>query len=343
MNNGKAGLLPMIGIRVDVNQTVATGHIMRDIAVAIKLKDMGADFVFISADDNCKKYLDKYGFEAVVLDSKWNDLDSEADKLIDIIRHNNITSLLVDSYYVTENYMRKLSEVTKVTYFDEMFLLGYGCSQMINGVLEPPDYSMAKGKAFLGPEYVSLRDEFSKLPPKHIRESVEKILITSGGTDNYHFCKLFLEHFLSLEELDNVKVIVVVGGLCVDAEWLKENYADNERVELYINTNRMAELFSDADYAVTAGGTTLYEVCAVGVAASCFALADNQLDIVESFDRKGLISYAGDLRVDFNSVINNIVKHISKASSPEYRRMQAEKLQSIVDGRGAQRIAEILM
>jgi len=333
----------MIGIRVDVNQTVATGHIMRDIAVAIKLRDMGAEFVFISADDNCLKYLERYGFEAIILHSDWSKLDGEIDKLINIVREKRITSLLVDSYYITENYMSSLSEVTKVTYFDEMFLMGYGCSQMVNGVLEPPDYSKAKGKAFLGPQYVSLRDEFSKLPPKRIRDSIEKILITSGGTDNYHFCKNFLNHFLKLEEWKSVKVIVVVGGLCVDAEWLKENFSDNERIELYINTNRMSELFRDADYAITAGGTTLYEVCAVGVAASSFAMADNQTDIVASFDRKGLITYAGDLREDIGKVIDNIVEHIERASSSEYRQKQAEKLQSIVDGRGAQRIAEILL
>lgn len=156
----------MIGIRVDVNREVATGHIKRDMAIALCLRKMGQKCLFISADDNCVPYLAAQGFPYVVLDSKWYELEGELDKMERVIREYHIDSLLVDSYLVTERYMQSLSQMTKVTYFDELGLFGYGCSQLINGVLEPPDYSRAPGKALLGAEYVSLREEFMDLPPR---------------------------------------------------------------------------------------------------------------------------------------------------------------------------------
>lgn len=333
----------MIGIRVDVNRTIATGHIMRDISIARKLKMLGADFMFISADEQCVPYLEKENFKYKILNSSFENLNSEIEAMSDIIKEYDIHSLLVDTYYATKEYMEALTKLTKVTYFDEMYKLGFGCDQMINGVIEPPDYSMAKGTAFLGPDYVPLREEFNNLPNKPVNDRIEKILVTSGGTDNYHFIKEFLTRFLETPKWDEVKLLVVVGSLNVDKDWIISKFSNNDRVKLYINTNEMAKLFQEADYALSAGGTTLYEVCATGVCASSYALADNQLEIVQSFDRLGLISYAGDYRKDKDATINNIILQIENAKSADYRREKAARLQKIVDGNGAVRIAKLLL
>lgn len=333
----------MIGIRVDVNKTVATGHILRDISVAGRLREMGVECLFFSADEGCLPYLEKDNFQAVILHSDWEHPDSETEQFCAILREKQIHSLLVDSYYVTPSYMKKLSEITRVTYFDELYLQGYGCQQVINGVLEPPDYRSYSGKAFTGPAYVSLRNEFSGLLPKVIRPSIEKLLVTSGGTDNYHFCRYFLEKILAREEWQQVRVILVIGSLCGDKEELLEKYVENSRVEIHVNTSQMAILMQDADYALTAGGTTLYEVCAVGVAASSYVLGDNQIGITQSFARQKLIAYAGDFRKDSQETIENIFAQMRQAASAEFRREKARKLQTVVDGKGAGRIAEILL
>ena len=40
-----------IGIRVDANEIVATGHVMRCLAIAEELRKIGQELLFISADD----------------------------------------------------------------------------------------------------------------------------------------------------------------------------------------------------------------------------------------------------------------------------------------------------
>ena len=333
----------MIGIRVDVNQTIATGHIKRDIEIALCLRKMGEECIFVSADENCLQYLDAYEFKSVILNSCWDAMEDELKSIQVVIKEYQITSLLVDSYMVTEKYMQTLAKITYVTYFDEMGKFGYGCQQLINGVLIPPDYSKAAGKALLGPKYVSLRQEFSALPKKTIRSEIKKLLVTSGGTDNYHFCVKFLDKFLTQPEWKNVEVMVAVGELSVDKDYLNTVYEKENRVNVYVNATNMAELMQDSDYAITAGGTSLYEVCAVGVSASCFVIGDNQIEIAQSFDDRNLVSYAGDFRENPAGTIENILSHMAQAKSSEFRAAKAEQLQKLVDGKGAWRIAEALL
>lgn len=333
----------MIGIRSDVNRMIATGHIKRDIAIALCLRQYGEEPLFLSADESCLPYLEPYCFKSVILHTDWKDMTSETEAMKAVIAENNITSLLVDSYQVTETYMKILTEWTKVTYFDELYRLGYGCQQLINGVLEPPDYSRFRGKALLGPDYVALRQEFMSLPPKRIRPRIEKVLVTTGGTDNYHFAVRFAETFLRQPAWEQVTLMVVVGEFCEDKEYLQEVYGQHHRLELYVNTKQMALLLQDADYAVTAGGTTLYEVCAVGVSASCYAIADNQLEAAKTFGEKGLVSYAGDFRENGEEIFAGIFAQMDRAKEAVCRRKQAEKLQKLVDGKGAYRIAEALI
>lgn len=333
----------MIGIRVDVNREIATGHIKRDISIALCLREMGEECVFLSADENCLSYLSPYDFRSVILESKWNDMESELDRIKAVIKEYCIDSLLVDSYMVTEKYMQELSKITTVTYFDELGKFGYGCQQLVNGVLVPPDYTKAPGKALLGPKYVSLRKEFSEVTIKKIRPQIERLFVTSGGTDNYHFCLDFLNVFLQQSEWKQVKVVVAVGELSEDRELLLKLYDKHDRVEVHINSPYMAQLMQDADYAITAGGTTLYEICAVGVCASCYAIADNQLQIAESFDERALVFFAGDFRKEPEKVFERIFEQMEKAKSASFRKKQAEKLQNLVDGKGAWRIAKALI
>lgn len=332
-----------IGIRVDVNPVIATGHIKRDLAIALCLRQLGQECLFFSADDNCLSYLEPYGFKAVILNSSWGDMEEELPRLTKELKRCGINSLLVDSYQVTPLYMKTLRDMTYVTYFDELGLFGYGCQQLINGVLEPPDYSEAEGYPLLGPDYVSLRQEFSDIGPKEIRPKIETLLVTSGGTDPYHFCRSFLETFLQQEQWQQVKVVVAVGELSVDKEYLVEQYAESRRVKVLVNCNRMADLMAEADYCVTAGGTTLYEVCAVGVCASSFAIADNQLQVAESFHRFDLVSFAGDFRREKQETIHRILEQMKRFESQEARLNRSRRQQKLVDGKGALRIAQALI
>lgn len=104
----------------------------------------------------------------------------------------------------------------------------------------------------------------------------------------------------------------------------------------------MEDYMKTADIAVSAGGTTLYELCACGTPAISYSFVDNQLDNVKQFQEDGLIDYAGDVRYD--RVIENILRYLEIYSADiTLRRQRSVKMQKLIDGNGASRITDALM
>ena len=95
---------------------------------------------------------------------------------------------------------------------------------------------------------------------------------------------------------------------------------------------------TEADVVISAGGTTLYELCACGTPSISYSMADNQLLNVEQFCEDKLIPYAGDLRQD--AVVSNVLALLeSQSMQYESRKEVSSKMQELIDGRGAKRIA----
>ena len=70
-----------IGIRVDANEIIATGHIMRCLAIAEMLKATGVDSLFISADNFAKSFINQKGYELYSLNSSWMYMEDEIELL----------------------------------------------------------------------------------------------------------------------------------------------------------------------------------------------------------------------------------------------------------------------
>ena len=94
--------------------------------------------------------------------------------------------------------------------------------------------------------------------------------------------------------------------------------------------------------AFSAGGTTLYELCAVGVPSVSYSMADNQIPGVKAFDQAGLIPWIGDIRNNPEFFDRAIEKLLSLADDAQARREQSMKMRMAIDGAGANRIASAL-
>lgn len=343
--------MKMLYIRVDGNEKIATGHIMRCLSIARELGRQGEDVVFILADDRPKDLISKYGFEIICLESVWDDMNQEIEKMVALIKERKISFLLIDSYFVTEEYLIELKRHTRIAYIDDIDRFVYPVDYLVNYNMYAKSLNYEKRyreaglytEFFLGCSYAPLRDEFKNVQRK-VRREVNKIFVTTGGTDQYNVAGHFLERVKEYDWFETLKFKVIIGTFNKNREVLLEQWKYIHNVHLLTNVSNMAEYMKDCDVAIAAGGVTTYELCACGIPSIMYTLADNQLEIARAVSADGLMPWVGDVRNDLDMCIDRILEYlISYQNNYEKRKAISKKMQSCIDGMGCQRLTKVLL
>jgi UDP-2,4-diacetamido-2,4,6-trideoxy-beta-L-altropyranose hydrolase len=337
----------MLYIRADGNAKIGTGHIMRCLSIADAVKKRGGEASFIVADLYMEKQLTESGFQVICLNSVWNQMDGEIDKLTSVIEAKSIKKLLVDSYYVTEEYLNRLRELTYLIYIDDLNAFNYPCDMLINYncYADKFDYlsRYRDTELLLGCRYVPLREEFYNLPQRIPEREVRAVMITAGGSDLYNVAGKIVKLAKSTSDFKLTEFHVVAGQLNPHVVELSRLSSKNNGVIIYKNVQDMSKLMRNCDVAVSAGGSTLYELCACGVPTVTLTTADNQLDNVNSFGNGYMIN-AGVIQEDEELCLNRILEGIRRyASDYRLRCEYSEKMKRLVDGSGALRIAQAVV
>ena len=340
----------MIFFRVDANEKIATGHVMRCITVADALKDLGERCVFITADDNAKELIAGNGFDRICLGSKWDDLESELPKLFEVISANGEGSdvIVVDSYATTPRYLAELAGKIKTVYFDDMFADRYDVDMIINYNLYysrfPYDetYKNSRTKMLLGGRFVPLRRQFYDHGSDVDPEAGNEVLLMCGGGDRYGILPDIAKALLDSDSpaLKDLTFNIVAGGFSHVKDELERLAKESGRINIYQNVTDMAGLMSRCRAAISAAGTVLYELCALNIPTVFFCMADNQ-----EYDRdvfgKGLMCYAGDIRQDRDGEIRGVTEGLEDLISNTQKADDMKlAMADVIDGRGALRIAE---
>ncbi|MDE7313403.1 MAG: UDP-2,4-diacetamido-2,4,6-trideoxy-beta-L-altropyranose hydrolase [Eubacterium sp.] len=337
-----------IAIRADANEQIAMGHLMRCMSVAFQLKKSVPDVIFILAEDYAKHLVQQNGFTCICLKHIYAQMEQELDELEGILRQHGVSCLLVDSYDISYAYMKRLQKICKTVYIDDLKHFAYPADLTVHytygaeQLLKTLEGSGKKPSTryLLGIRYAPLREEFSGEAIR-IREHVEQILITTGGTDPYDITIGILE---KIQDFPDIKKQVVAGKFYHNLPLLREMAQKDASIQISHDIPDICRVMKQCDVAVSAGGGTLAELCACGVPTVCFTLADNQLDGAKAYADAGMMLYAGDVRKDRASVLNRMTKLLEMLQGDlAQRKRMGAKAKEIVDGRGASRIAEEML
>lgn len=349
----------MVYVRTDANSTIATGHMMRCITVSKKMRERGQNVVFLVSDENSVFLLKDSEFDYIVLNTCWKCLGSadEIRKMKSILINEydksfNKPLLIVDSYYVDNSYFNQLKDYSRIAYFDDLANEVYNVDYLINynifsNTIDYENmYMTKKTKCFIGPKYTPLREQFSFdvsrcffIPSDEKRLSV---LLTCGGGDNINILENFINAIL---DRDNrfVNFIIVIGLYNNNYRKLQKIIQRNQNISLMYNVKDMADVMKCCDLAISSAGTVLYECASTGLPTIFFSLADNQLLDAECFGNIPGMYYIGDIREKKEEKISTILSIMDDLiNNPNERMEMSMNMRRIIDGDGANRIANAL-
>ena len=351
----------MVVIRADANSKIGMGHVMRCLSVADALLKRGEEVLFVTADDTPVPLLTKKGIPCRVLHTDYADMEAELPELWEVLRElpqgaespeaalaQKNTSILVDSYYVTEKYLAALKKRITTIYMDDIYAFSYPVDMLINYNIYGEEMGYEKDAAFadtkllLGTEYVPLREEFSAAEQQRTAAD-GGILITTGGSDSFNLAGQLLMEAMKYDALKEKEYHVVSGSLNPHIGELQALAQKHENIHIHCNVTNMAELMAESEVALSAGGSTLYELCAMGVPVIAFSFAENQERLVQTFVKRGIAQYGGNYRTDGNKMIQNTIAGLETLLEDENLQTEyREKARTLVDGKGADRIAEAI-
>ena len=344
MSSGKT-----VVVRVDATSSIGSGHAMRCIAVAQAVECLGGHVQFAVSCEESAEFLKTKGYAAKIMGSNPLSLDeNDSLKLAEFCEEVEADSLFIDTYAVTDQFFDCLQHLRNsgvtVGYLDDLFTFDCGIhnepiKRPVDVVLnyslyaDPLAYSKAyeetQTKLLMGPDFVPLRREFWDKSQKNINEKVRHILVTTGVTNPNGTLERFAK--LAKEAFPKSEIHVVVGSK-------SEFDQPCSALDVVGPQKSLLPLMKKCDVCLTAAGTTIYELCAVGVPTFAVAIVDNQLDNAQAFMKRGL-GY-GHVTEDADETL---LADLAKLSNINVREQFSQRMRHTVSGNGAQKVASCLL
>lgn len=192
----------------------------------------------------------------------------------------------------------------------------------------------------LGKDYIILAPEFAArhAQPREIRERAAHAFAFFGGADGNNFTPIFFD---AVEKIKNLEWTLLIGSLYPHAAWARQEIARRQLpIRPVEQIPDMAQAFFDTDLALVAAGNTLIEAAAVGTPMLAFGQNEIQVENARFFvERCGLpcLGLYGEFGAAELTV--GVTRWRDDGAA---RRALSACLKREIDGRGAERVVEVL-
>jgi len=246
--------------------------------------------------------------------------------------------VVIDSYLADLAFYTKVRDIAKVPiYFDDTCRIEYPRGIVVNATVGAEYWPYPRHQDvhyLLGSQYVPLLREFWDIPEKEVRQNLETVLVTFGGSDTRYMTPKILE---ALKEFDSCLTRIVTIGNGFDRIQEIEKYSDRKtRIIHSPGPALMRDIMIEADVAVSAGGQTLHELARACVPTVAVAVADNQAGNIKGFAEAGVIEYAG--LWDDPDLLIKIRACLTALRAPEARRLKIAAGRRLIGSQGSQEI-----
>ena len=323
-------------IRADASPQMGTGHIMRCLALAQAAQALHIPVQIVGRIGVLwlRERLKKEGVDFIELPGSVPPLEKPEDILAQLPQQPSIDQcwVVLDGYHFgldCQNALRAAGYKLLVI-DDYAHLSEYSCDILLNQNLGSEDlvYSGDNiGIQLRGTKYALLRQEFllarQEINSERHTTKQHNILITLGGGDFFPVLQEIATCFAHLKTADCL-VRIVAGSMNRDA--IAQLFEKTSvQYEILTNVEDMPGLLLDTSMCITAGGSTCWELCCLGVPFLVLSIADNQEKLIKSLILSGFTK----------KFTNNVFLELLNSES---QKDIQEKLLCLIDGAGAYRV-----
>jgi UDP-2,4-diacetamido-2,4,6-trideoxy-beta-L-altropyranose hydrolase len=341
----------MFVFRVDSSNEIGSGHVMRCLSLADCLSGLGNHCAFLCrpAQGDLLEEIQRRGHSLLELPSMISEpaMSESADALesAELIPHWHVDWLIVDHYGLGIAWERAAAGFADNILVIDDIGRDHACSLLLDQNYPNPMHdryrgTLAEAKLLIGPQYALLRAEFAASRTAALQRRtgmLVRLLVSMGGSDPGNATAKALAGLQAAWQ-EGWQADVVIGAGNCRREEIETMCARLPSAVIHIQTSKMAELMTTADFAIGAGGSTTWERCCLGLPALVSILSADQSFIAAAVAKTGAQSVLG-----WNEKVTSAdyMREIS-ALSPNRLMAMSASAAGICDGLGARRVAERL-
>ena len=338
--------------RADGSSRLGMGHIMRCVAFAAGLSDMGVGPTFITKTlDSCVAGVIRYnGFDVEEVPCGIT-ADEDARLSSEVAARVGARLIVTDLWHRsaladpegTCTYHRGLGP--------DLFVVGIASGEMTDMpadlIVSPYVTGADTGAALnggrtllLGPSYFIFRLEFiaAARMDRTINEEATRVLVLVGGSDEPHLTAKIVKSLCTISDL-GLSLRIVMGAAysdrlrCEVSDVLSGFCGEYQYLEHDAN---LAEAMLWADLAITGDGLVKYETAVTGTPSIMLSRPESEVHLNREFERAGTTLHPGDGSLMPVDVLAGEIRRVLGDHS--LRLSMSQQGMALVDGRGLERI-----
>lgn len=303
-------------VRVDASTVIGSGHLMRCLTLAKRLRRMGHSVTFVmrAHQGSMQTVVEQQDFSYRMLArpssyhgkeyESWLGVSQKEDAVDTIAVMGKQVNLLIVDHYALDHEWEELlrPHVNSILVIDDLANRPHLCDFLLDVNLDAEKEDkytvlVPRGcRTFLGINYLLLRQEFYDvtLGQRHdtgTEHDCMRVFVCFGGSDPTNETMRTIRA-LSHYQQSKLDVYVVIGASNRHRREL-EDFCRSLHWHVYCQIDYVALLMAKSDCAIGAGGTMTWERCFVGLPSLVVAVAENQREDAVLYDQRGIISYAG--------------------------------------------------
>lgn len=344
----------VVGFRCDAGDHRGVGHLIRCIALAEEVCGRGHSVVFITdtgTSDWAAAQILERGFPRC-------DPPNSSQGLAELAVAQGLAAVVLDGYELPQDcgWQLHCQNIIVLSIFDGVF----GANQFADIYLDqnlgavPLPTAPATSVTLCGPQFTLFRDcvlvhigrkkPDSEPPDRRSSDQALRILTVFGGTDPFGASPVLVSAIFSTEL--PVSVIAIAAHTAAAEALQALRRCPGQALETTLPVDDLPSLAVQADLVITAAGSSIWELSALGVAAAVVSVTTNQIEGYAEVIRHELAAPLGtlsDLQENPATQLAAISTIRRLLTDTGYRERLASRGPQFIDGQGRRRVADALL